>query len=284
MARRLLRTLAGFVPSGVRRSVAGALVDLNSLPGRLSDRSRWADPWSFMHNVGDGDFQAIGVLLLANLRDHAGLKADDRVLDIGCGNGRVAIQLAPVLRGEGSYLGFDISKAGIAVCRRRFAGERHMRFAHIDVWNGEYNERGRIAEIDTVFPAQDASIDLAFATSVCTHMRMPAVRRYLREAARVLAPGGRFAFTAFALEPGREESADFGFRPFDETSAVVDQRYPERAIGHQRDALEAAVVDAGLSVAGFRRGHWTAGGEYDGGQDLYLVVRPGPDREKRPPG
>ena len=266
MARRLLRTLAGFVPSGVRRSVAGALVDLNSLPGRLSDRSRWADPWSFMHNVGDGDFQAIGVLLLANLRDHAGLKADDRVLDIGCGNGRVAIQLAPVLRGEGSSLGFDISKAGI------------------DVWNGEYNERGRIAEIDTVFPAQDASIDLAFATSVFTHMRMPAVRRYLREAARVLAPGGRFAFTAFALEPGREESADFGFRPFDETSAVVDQRYPERAIGHQRDALEAAVVDAGLAVAGFRRGHWTAGGEYDGGQDLYLVVRPGPDREKRPPG
>ncbi len=274
MASRLVRTLAGFAPYGVRRSVAGAIVDLKSLPGRLSDRSRWAEPWSFVHNVGNGDFQAIGVMLLDNLKDHAGLKADDQVLDIGCGNGRVAAQLAPLLRGAGGYMGFDISRAGIAACRRRYSGEPHMLFAHLDVWNGEYNQRGRIADVDTVFPAEDGSIDLAFATSVFTHMRMPAARRYLAETTRVLKPGGRFAFTAFVLEPGREASADFAFKPFDETSAAVDVRYPERAIGHRRTSLEAATAAAGLIVARFWRGNWTAGGGYNGGQDLYLAVKP----------
>jgi SAM-dependent methyltransferase len=266
--------LAGAAPSGVRRAVAGALLDLKSLPARLSDPARRAEPWAFVHNVGDGDFVAVGAQLLRNLKDHAGLIASDRVLDIGCGNGRVAEQLAPFLRGGGAYVGFDISKAGIQACRRRFAGRPHMRFEHLDVWNGEYNEGGKVAELDTVFPAADGAIDLAFATSVFTHMRMPAVRRYLAESARVLSPGGRLAFTAFALEPERASSEVFDFQPFDDTSMIIDARYPERAIGHWRPCLEAAIAQAGLKIAGSWNGAWAPPAQYDGGQDLYVVVKP----------
>lgn len=275
MAPPFIRKLAGYAPPAARRALAGALLDLKSLPARLADPARRAEPWAFRHNVGDGDFQVVGAQLAGALKDHAGLTPGDQVLDIGCGNGRVAGQLAPFLgAGGGGYIGFDISPGAIAACRRRFAGQPHMRFQHLDIWNGEYNPRGKVPEAATVFPIADASIDLAFATSVFTHMRLPAVRRYLDEAARVLRPGGRFAFTAFALEPGREASADFVFRPFDVTSATVDLRHPERAIGHRREALEAAVSEAGLKVARFRRGHWAAGGDYDGGQDLYVAVKP----------
>ncbi|HLZ74050.1 class I SAM-dependent methyltransferase [Phenylobacterium sp.] len=274
MAPRFLRRWAGAAPAGVRRALAGALLDLKSLPARLRDPSRRAEPWAFIHNVGDGDFVAVGAQLLRNLKDHAGLAPGDRVLDIGCGNGRVAEQLAPFLKDGGSYAGFDISKAGIQACRRRFQARPHMRFEHLDVWNGEYNETGKVAEADTVFPAADGTIDLAFATSVFTHMRMPAVRRYLAESARVLRPGGRLAFTAFALEPERKSSEIFDFKPFDETSLIIDARYPERAIGHWRAALEAAIGEAGLTVAGRWNGAWAPPAQYDGGQDLYVAVKP----------
>jgi SAM-dependent methyltransferase len=274
MAPRFLRKIGGFAPPGLRRAAAGALLDLQSLPARLADPARRAEPWAFIHNVGDGDFQAVGAQLLRNLRDYATLQPDDQVLDIGCGNGRVAEQLAPFLRGAGGYVGFDISRSGVQACRRRFARAPHMRFEHLDVWNGEYNAAGRVAELDTVFPAADGSIDVAFATSVFTHMRMAGVRRYLAESARVLRPGGRLAFTAFSLEPGRETSEVFEFKPFEEASAVIDQRYPERAIGHRREVLEAAVAEAGLKVTGAFRGAWAPPAEYDGGQDLFVVAKP----------
>ncbi|HEY8004231.1 MAG TPA: class I SAM-dependent methyltransferase [Phenylobacterium sp.] len=273
MAPRLLRKLAGYAPPALRRAAAGALLDVRSLPARLADPARRREPWAFIHNVGDGDFQVVGAQLVRNLRDHAGLVPTDRVLDIGCGNGRVAEQLAPFLSAGGGYVGFDIARAGVEACRRRFAGAPHLRFEHLDVWNGEYNAAGKVAELEAVFPAADGSIDLAFATSVFTHMRMAGVRRYLAEGARVLKLGGRLAFTAFALEDGRDRSEVFDFQPFEEASAVIDRRYPERAIGHRRGAIEAAVAEAGLKLAGFWKGAWAPPAEYDGGQDLFVAVK-----------
>jgi hypothetical protein len=82
------------------------------------------------------------------------------------------------------------------------------------------------------------------------------------------------AFTAFALEPGRDHSEVFDFQPFEEASAVIDRRYPERAIGHQRPAIEAAAADAGLRIESLLRGAWAPPQEYDGGQDLFVAVRP----------
>jgi SAM-dependent methyltransferase len=275
MAPRIVRQLAGLAPPAIRRAIAGALIDIRSLPGRLTDPARRAEPWSFVHNVGDGDFLAVGEQLADALKAHAGLTGSDQVLDIGCGNGRVAERLAPLLRGDGGgYLGFDVSRAAIQACRRRFAGEPQMRFEHVDVWNGEYNADGRVAELDTVFPAPDGAIDLAFATSVFTHMRMPAVRRYLAESARVLKPGGRLAFTAFALDPSRGASTMFDFQPFDETSLVIDQRHPERAVAHRREVLEAAIRDAGLELAASYNGAWAPPATYVGGQDLFVAVKP----------
>jgi SAM-dependent methyltransferase len=271
---RILRKLFAAAPPGVRRTLAGALLDLKSLPARFADPKRRAEPWAFVHNVGDGDFVAVGAQLVRQLQDHAGLKPGDRVLDIGCGNGRVAEQLAALLaQGGGSYVGFDLSPAGIRACRRRFAGQPHMAFEHLDVWNGEYNETGKLAESDVVFPAADGSVDLAFATSVFTHMRMPGMRRYLSEAARVLKPGGRLAFTAFALTPERQASEVFAFQPFDETSMIIDPRSPERAIGHQRPAIEAAVAEAGLTLISSHNGLWAPPSTYDGGQDLFVAVK-----------
>jgi SAM-dependent methyltransferase len=273
MASRFVRRLAGRAPPALRRAIAGAFVDLSSLPARVADPARRHEPWAFVHNVGNGDFVAAGAQIVRSLTAHAGLSGRDHVLDIGCGNGRVAEPLAPMLADDGGYLGFDISRRATQACRRRFAGRPHMAFEHLDVWNGEYNTTGKVAEAEAVFPAKDASVDLAFAASVFTHMRFPAVRRYLAESVRVLKPGGRLAFTAFALEPGREHSERFQFQAFDETSWVIDPRVPERAIGHRREALEGALAEVGLTIVRRLKGHWAPGADYDGGQDLVIAVK-----------
>lgn len=258
----------------MRRTVVAAADDLASLPARLRDPERRGEPWSVLHHVGHGDYRAVGRYLKDVLDAHAGLSPSHRVLDIGCGTGRAAEGLSGFLAGEGGYLGFDVSKSAIRYCRRRFAGQPRFAFEHLDVRHPDYNPRGSLDELAVTFPARDGDFDRALAASVFTHLRMPAVRRYLAESARVLRPGGRFAFTVFVLEPGRERSGTYDFQRFDATSAVADPSAPEAAIAHRRDAIEAAVRAAGLKPFAFHRGHWAPGGDYQGGQDLYVAEKP----------
>jgi len=251
----------------------GAVSDLISLPARVRDPVRRAEPWSVLHHVGHGDYRDVGRHLKNILEPHAGLAPSHRVLDIGCGTGRAAEGLLDVLASAGGYLGFDVSKSAIRYCRRRFAAQPRFAFEHLDVRHPDYNPRGRLDELTAAFPARDADFDRALAASVFTHLQMPAVRRYLAETARVLRPGGRLAFTAFVLEPGRERSETYDFKTFDATSAVADPSAPEAAIAHRREALEAAIREAGLKLFAFHRGHWAPGGDYQGGQDLYVVEK-----------
>ena len=250
----IIRRMLSFLPPPVRRATTGLWLDLGSLPARLRDPERRSDPWQTFHNIGAGDFRVSGKAILDDLVEYGGLTPEDHVLDIGCGVGRVAMPLARFLTAEGGYVGFDISPRPIEGCRRRFARLRpDFRFECLDVRNGDYNASGAIAETEVRFPCEDASIDLAFATSVFSHVRIDTIRRYLAEAARVLKPGGRIVFTAYTLIPARREVIRQGWtrQPFvawEGSSMVVDPRSPERAIAHDAEALDAAIRDAGFTI------------------------------------
>ena len=65
-----------------------------------------------------------------------------RILDVGCGQGRLAIGLLRVL-GELDYIGVDVHRPSIAWCQAYI--ERYhpsFRFHHIDVYNARYNPTG----------------------------------------------------------------------------------------------------------------------------------------------
>lgn len=47
-----------------------------------------------------------------------GLLPHHRVLDIGCGAGRFAVALAQYLDEKGSYVGIDVDRHSIHLCRR----------------------------------------------------------------------------------------------------------------------------------------------------------------------
>ena len=150
--------------------------------------------------VGAGDFRDVGDELVRLLIAKGGLQSTDRVLDVGSGIGRVAIPLTKVLdRHRGTYDGFDIVRHGVEWCRRELTPRHpHFRFHLAAVRNPEYNPRG-VPAAEYRFPFDDASFDLAFATSLYTHLELDEMRRYVVETHRVLAPGGTFFATFFLL-------------------------------------------------------------------------------------
>ena len=96
----------------------------------------------------------------------------DRLLDIGTGTGRLLEVLAPRVA---SALGVDASKAMLALARARLA---RAGLAHCAV---------RLADMYRL-PCADAGFDVAVLQMVLHHADDPAL--VLREAARVLRPGG----------------------------------------------------------------------------------------------
>ena len=146
------------------------------------------------------DFEAVGAVWRERLVDDHGLQADSDVLDIGCGIGRAAVALIPVLT-EGTYEGFDIVPQFIRWCSREIT-PRHPRFRFrlADVRNRQYNRHGGRPAAEYEFPFADAAFDVALAASVFTHMEPDGVRRYLEETFRVLRPGGSLACTFFLVD------------------------------------------------------------------------------------
>src|SRR4051794_31943391 len=63
-------------------------------------------------------------------------KPGDRVLDIGCGKGRLAIALSDH---PGSYTGLESMLPCVTFARRAFAAWPDFHFHHLDVRNATYN-------------------------------------------------------------------------------------------------------------------------------------------------
>lgn len=260
--------LYGFAPTrrvipAARQALFGLADARDSLTGRPRP---WYLPPRRLRFVGGGDHLDVGRGFVEHFRELAGLQPDSEVLDIGCGIGRIAVALAETLGPGGRYEGFDIVPEGIEWCAREIT-PRHpgFRFQLADLRNARYNPGGRVGAEEYRFPYEDGSFDLAFATSVFTHMLSGGVANYLREARRVLRPGGRLLTTWYLLGLERErapgaagdERAWFpkdpgqgdGFR-------TVSRRAPEYAIAYEAEEVMRLHEQAGLGGVEVHPGWW----------------------------
>jgi len=234
------------------------------------------------------DWLAWGVEWTLLLRAFGGLRASSRVLDLGCGLGRVAFPLRRALV-DGTYDGVDVVREKIDFLRERFTPRYPaFRFHLLDVANTAYNPGGAVAhDGDISLPFDDRSFDVVIGASLFTHLVPITARRYLAEIGRLLADGGRCTLSLFLLDvfdEGRPrtglsagEAFSFAHRYTDEAGAVAvsSLESPELMVAWPLGLLEPLAAAAGLRlVSPPRLGQWSgAAADWTWWQDLVVLER-----------
>ena len=226
---------------------------LDGLLAHLAANRFLPEPPPGIHVIGDGDRRAVGAEFLGHFVRRGGLAPHERVLDLGCGTGRMAVPLTQFLDERGSYEGADVSGPGIAWCHRAITPVYpRFRFRRLDLAHPLYNPEGEGDASRAVLPWADGSFDFIAMVSVLTHLLSDEVHRYAREVSRLLAPGGRVFATAFllngparaGLRAGRGRLGFDGDAPGPVLSA--DPQAPTAAVAFDEDHLLAAFHAAGL--------------------------------------
>jgi ubiquinone/menaquinone biosynthesis C-methylase UbiE len=153
-------------------------------------------------------------LVEAAMREAVGATPLRCVLDIGAGAGRMIELFAPLAE---RAIGVDLSPAMLAAARGRLeeTGLRNVQLRQGDVY---------------ALPIERNSVDLAVIHQVLHYLDDPA--RALREAARVLAPGGRLIVVDFA--PHQEEA--------------LRDKHAHRRLGFSESEITGLLAQAGLET------------------------------------
>jgi ubiquinone/menaquinone biosynthesis C-methylase UbiE len=109
------------------------------------------------------------------------------LIELGCGTGRLAAQLLERELPPGCrYQGVDLSRTMVELARARLA---------------PFGERARVTQSDAslVLPAQSESCDRFLSTYVLDLLSRDDIARALREAQRVLRPGGLVGITSLTF-------------------------------------------------------------------------------------
>lgn len=126
-------------------------------------------------------------------------KPKNRILDLGCGNGRFGIPFSEM---DVFYEGIDPVKPCIDFCKEAFRDFSHLHFHFADIYNETFNQNGKIDPKNYRLPFDSYLFDDVICYSVFTHLQTVEVAAaYMREIKRVLKPGGKLFCTWYRSPP-----------------------------------------------------------------------------------
>ncbi|WP_229402161.1 methyltransferase domain-containing protein [Micromonospora okii] len=158
--------------------------------------------------------------LTARLSAMLTVKPGSRVLDIGCGIGEPAIRLATA---------HDIEVVGVSI------SERQVQRANDRAASAGLADRLSFQLADAMdLPFPDESFDIVWAMESMHHM--PDRWHVLRQAARVLRPGGQVAIADFLLVPGADGEKPDGARVREASKGVLSVVDLDEYLSHIREA------------------------------------------------
>ncbi len=224
--------------------------------------------------TGSGDFEKEGNQIVAELLSKKFVKADSKVLDIGCGIGRIAIPLTDVisLKADGEYHGFDIVERGIKWCKENIKSKYpHFNFLCVPLNNDLYVNNDRKAS-EFIFPYKENQFDLIISNSVFTHMLPSDLENYLDQISKVLKPGGVVRATFFIID---EESKrlmksnnglDFKFNY--EDYYLIDDKVKCANVGYSEKYLYSKLKMYGFEMLEINKGYWCGREKKENFQDV----------------
>lgn len=186
------------------------------------------------------------------VREAIGARPGERVLDIGCGPGLLAGELATAVVPGGAVSGIDVSEDMLALAREHAARAALESWAPVDF---------RVGEAGTL-PFPDSSFEVVVVTQVYEYVAE--IDRALAEARRVLVPGGRLVildtdWDSLVWHSGDRARMDRVLDAWEDH--LADPRLPRRLPGLLRAAGFGAVETTTFSLlsVGYRQDTFSAG-------------------------
>lgn len=178
--------------------------------------------------------------------------ADANVLDLGCGNGRVAMELAR-RNHRGRYVGVDFSAGLLQEAQKKVQGlASHIEFVQADL----------IAEFDQHPAIQNRKFDWIFAFAALHHIPSEGLRLgFLRRVKSLLAPPGHFTFSVWQflnserLTERIQPWSSIGLQEadIDRGDYLLDWRSQEQGLRYvhhfSEDELTSLAAQAGFTIA-----------------------------------
>jgi len=178
---------------------------------------------------------------------------DSRIVDVGSGCGKTAVALRDFdymgERFRGRYYGFDVDAGMVRWCQENFDSE-HFSFRTVPMFSAVYNPGGASGASVHLGGCPDGTIDLVLSQSLFSHLLESAVRGYVKEAARVLRPGGIMAMTFFCMDDLRALNLLGGrwtFAHRRDAAYIENERYPEAAVAYDKQWMEQVCREAGFT-------------------------------------
>jgi SAM-dependent methyltransferase len=201
------------------------------------------------------DYISIAEHFFEIFQKYGGIKPTDRVLDVGCGCGRMAMPLTRFLT-TGSYEGFDILPELIDWCQQNITPiYPAFHFQLAELHHDLYSKNAELKSKNFRFPFSDDFFDFTFLTSVFTHLLQEDLENYTREIARTLRPGGTALITFFILNEESERlmhTSDAKFKiPYDYGkigAKVTEPKNPEAVIAYPEMFVRRILDYSGLTL------------------------------------
>ena len=143
-----------------------------------------------------------------------------KIIDFGCGHGKLAPVSVFFTHPEGEYLGIDIQEGYINYCRRKYAQLPRVRFHVSKDCNPFYPKQQQSTAAESKSYGADWNVpadstDIVMALSVFTHLQEADAFGYINKIHTIIKPNGLAILTCHLVEePRAEPGFIFNYNPF----------------------------------------------------------------------